>query len=236
MTRDRYLERALRNVIGPRERVETFATDLRAHFEAGAERGEGDAQVAARLGPPEEVAASFMEGITLETAGFFARLFAFVADAGVLAVLGLPAFAAVALTVNGNPDPGPILIAAFVFLGLAMLGVVILYFPLLEGRYSRTPGKWWMRLRVVGEEHVRITFGQAFLRRLSLYFELLALDAIFVLFTRKKQRAFDIVARTMVIHEPGGRAGAWRWLGCFAPWAIVAAFAWALVYVGPRIG
>jgi uncharacterized RDD family membrane protein YckC len=236
MTRDRYLERALRDVIGPQEKVESFVADLRTHFEAGAERGESEAQVASRLGPPEEVAASFMEGITLETAGFFARLFAFVADVGVLAVLGLPALAALVLAVNANPAPGPVLIAAFAFIGLAMLGIVILYFPLLEGRYSRTPGKWWMRLRVVGEEHVQITFGQALLRRLSLYFELLALDAIFVVFTRKKQRAFDIVARTLVIHEPDGRAGAWRWLGCFAPWAIVAAFACMLVYVGPQIG
>lgn len=233
MTKDRYLDRALRNVLGPRDRVERFATDLRAHFDAGAERGESDAQVAARLGPPEEVAAAFMEGVALEPAGFFARLFAFVADAGVLMALLLPLFSAVVLAGRANPRPGPGWIALFVVAGIAMIGIGLLYFPLLEGRYGRTPGKWWMRLRVIGEDRLDIGYGQAFLRRLSLYFELLALDALFVPFTRKKQRAFDIVARTLVVHEPAGRAGAWHWLGCFAPWLLVSAFAWTLVVLLP---
>lgn len=226
----------MRHVIGPRSKVETFAADLRAHFEAGAARGETDSQVAVRLGRPEEVAAAFMDGIELRLAGFWARLLAFVADVGVLALLCVPAAGGIVLVTQANREPGPPVIAAFVLTALALLGVAILYFPLFEGRYGRTPGKWWMRLRVLDEERRHVSFGQAFLRRLSLYFELLVLDALFVPFTRKKQRAFDIVARTIVVHEPGDRAGAWRWVACLAPWVIVAVLAALAARLGLATG
>jgi uncharacterized RDD family membrane protein YckC len=223
MNRERYLERALRDAVGPRAKVDRFAADLREHFEAGAERGETDAVVASRLGAPEEVAAAFMAEIELEPAGFWVRLFAFAADLGLLVAMCLPAGAVVALAANAGPRNGALFVAAALAMGLALLGVVVLYFPLFEGRYGRTPGKWWMRLRVLDEARVHASFGQAFLRRLSLYFEILALDALFVPFTRKKQRAFDIVARTIVVHEPDGRVQLWRWLACLAPWLVVGA-------------
>lgn len=223
MYRERYLERALRDVVGPRSKVDQFAADLRAHFELGSEQGVTDAAVASRLGPPEEVAAAFMAEVDLEPAGFWVRLFAFAADLGLLAGLCVPAAGFIALAGSRAPNPGPVFVAGVVLTGLAMLGVLILYFPLFEGRYGRTPGKWWLRLRVLDESKRHISFGQAFLRRLSLYFELLVLDALFVPFTRRKQRAFDIVARTIVVHEPEGRAEPWRFIAGLAPWLLVAA-------------
>ena len=41
------------------------------------------------------------------------------------------------------------------------------------------------------------------MRRLSLFFEMLWIDALFIPFTDKKQRALDIIAKTIVAREPG---------------------------------
>ena len=41
--------------------------------------------------------------------------------------------------------------------------------------------------------------GAAFLRRLSFYFDILFIDAVFMFFNERKQRAFDKLADTMVI-------------------------------------
>jgi len=35
----------------------------------------------------------------------------------------------------------------------------------------------------------------------SYYFEVLPVDALFILFTDRHQRAFDIVVRTIVVHQ-----------------------------------
>jgi uncharacterized RDD family membrane protein YckC len=74
-----------------------------------------------------------------------------------------------------------------------------------------------MGIRVIGEEHVNIGLGTAFLRRLSFYFEMLVPDALFIPFTKKKQRALDILAKTVVVREPGGREGWTRYLLALVP-------------------
>ena len=90
-----------------------------------------------------------------------------------------------------------------VALGVAMwaLGVGLLYFPLLEGRYGQTAGKRLLELRVLKESGLPIGYKEAFLRWLPYYFEMLPVDALFILFTARRQRAFDIVARTVVVRE-----------------------------------
>ena len=92
-------------------------------------------------------------------------------------------------------------------LGLAALGVYAFYFPLFEARFGRTPGKRLMKIRVIHESGTPISLGQAFVRRLSMYFEFLVIDALFIPFTQKKQRALDIVAHTIVAREPDEEPG-----------------------------
>jgi uncharacterized RDD family membrane protein YckC len=84
---------------------------------------------------------------------------------------------------------------------LGAVGVILAYFPVLEGRFGRTPGKVLLKLRVLGENGLPIGYKEAFLRRLSVYFEILPVDALFIFFTKKRQRGFDIIARTIVIRE-----------------------------------
>ncbi len=81
-------------------------------------------------------------------------------------------------------------------------GIFLLYFPILEGRFGQTLGKRLLRLHVLKETGLPIGYKEAFLRRLSFYFDFIAVDALFIPFTRKRQRAFDIIARTVVVREP----------------------------------
>jgi uncharacterized RDD family membrane protein YckC len=106
------------------------------------------------------------------------------------------------------PNPTPIqLITALIFMiltvgaGLGTVGLIMIYFPILEGRFGTTPGKRMFRLRVLKENGLPIGYKEAFLRRLSYYFEFLPVDMLFIFFTEKRQRALDIVARTIVIQE-----------------------------------
>jgi len=94
---------------------------------------------------------------------------------------------------------GAILILLVAGFALAALGIILGYFPLLEGRFGYTLGKHLFGLHVLTEEGLPVGYKEAFLRRLSYYFEMLPVDALFIPFTQKKQRAFDIVARTIVI-------------------------------------
>ena len=98
--------------------------------------------------------------------------------------------------------------------GAAKVVEKIFYFPLLEAHYGRTLGKHLMRIRVVRESGSPIGLGQAFVRRLSFYFDMLWVDALFVFFTDKNQRALDIVAKTVVAQEPGKRTPGWAWVVC----------------------
>jgi uncharacterized RDD family membrane protein YckC len=83
-----------------------------------------------------------------------------------------------------------------------LVGGILLYFPILEGRFGQTVGKRTLGLRVLKENGLPIGYKEAFLRRISYYLEGgLVIDALFIPCTQKRQRAFDIVARTIVIRE-----------------------------------
>ena len=61
---------------------------------------------------------------------------------------------------------------------------------------GKTLGKYLLNIKVLNETGGEVGLGAAFIRRLSYYFEILAVDALFQPFTSKKQRAFDMVAKT----------------------------------------
>ena len=235
---ERYVGNVMRRIWASQDRRERLKNDLQAHFAQAAQSGETPASVALRLGDPADVADEFMEGEELHFAGFWERLFAFVADVGVISSLWLPLMLACAIFVpwveaaEQTWSEVPLLIA-LVMLVVLLVGLGILYFPLFEKRFGKTPGKHIMRLRVRDKSGAEIRWGQAFLRRLSLYFEFLPLDALFVPFTKRKQRAFDIVADTLVLREPSGGAGIVRYAVCLAVWLpTILAFTMAAVLFG----
>ena len=227
---DRYIDDVLRRVVLPASRKEALRQDLREHFAAAEEGHEPMDQVIRDLGEPEEVAASFMEGVELGHAGVWPRLWALAADFGFCLLAVVPAFffgAALA----GREGAGYssfsafIIFCFFVLFALAAFGIFLFYFPILEHFFGWTLGKKLMKLRVVTEQGAAIGLGPAFIRRLPFYFELIWLDGIFALFTEKKQRAFDMVAKTVVVHEPGDPRTFLSYALCFIPWLALAGFA-----------
>lgn len=212
MSIEGYVNKTLSYIqVGTAEK-ERIATDLNAHLQAALESGETLPAIIERMGSPAELAAAFMSEIPLQFAGFGPRAAAAILDmttifvgAGMLTGFAVgfanmvPERPAVPILWQDIYAAGLILLAAGAALGV--LGLILGYFPLLEGRFGTTLGKRILGLHVLKENGLPIGYKEAILRRLSFYFEFWPVDALFVLFTEKKQRAMDIVARTIVIHK-----------------------------------
>jgi uncharacterized RDD family membrane protein YckC len=206
---DKYLAAVLRNIHASASERQRIEADLRAHFEAAEAAGETVESVIARMGTPVEVAVEFMSQLELPYAGFWHRLAAFAVDLGVIMFTGgmfSILFIWASNRVPQHPQGwgyvmGAILIALCGGSILATFGIILLYFPILEARFGQTLGKKVFRLKVLREDGLPINYKEAFLRRISYYFEVLPVDALFIPFTPKRQRAFDIVARTVVVRQ-----------------------------------
>ncbi len=206
---DQYIQNVLRNIpvkFSDRQRIES---DLRAHLEEALAKGETPQAVLGRMGTPREVAEEFMAQVPLVYAGFWPRFWAFMIDALVLFVsAAILAFIAIGLSnlVSKHPTGidyaiGGVLILLAAGCALGAVGIIVLYFPLLEGRFGQTLGKRLLKLRVLGTNGLPIGYKEAFIRRLSYYFEIFWVDTLFIPFSEKKQRAFDVIARTVVVKE-----------------------------------
>jgi len=211
---DAYVNDVLHDIQAPPHERARIEADLRAHLQEALDNlgpGESIEMVMERMGSPKEIAGEFMAGVRLHYAGFWRRLAAFAIDAALCLAVALPLIVVIVVLSNRVPERDPqgtqvivggVLIMLIISLLLAIIGLFLLYFPILEGRFAQTPGKHLLGLRVVKESGAPIGFREAFLRRLSFYFDFLPVDALFIPFTEKKQRAFDILAETVVIQEP----------------------------------
>jgi uncharacterized RDD family membrane protein YckC len=191
-----------------RKRIEA---DLKAHLQEGMAEGEDMLTLVERMGDPREVAAEFMTQIPLTYAGFWRRLVAFLVDMTLIVLFAGLSGALLAVVSNflvpQHPATtweniwGGALIIFQVITANVCIAMVLAYFPLLEARFGQTPGKRLLHLRVCTEDGLPIGAKHAILRRLSFYFEILPIDALFILFNPKHQRGFDILARTIVIED-----------------------------------
>ncbi|MGE0231355.1 MAG: RDD family protein [Flavobacteriaceae bacterium] len=89
------------------------------------------------------------------------------------------------------------------FFAYALL--MLLIYSWLEFRFGKTPGKFMVRTRVVKESGAPITFNQALIRNALRIIDGLLLylvGLIIVLATKERQRFGDIVAKTLVVHDP----------------------------------
>ena len=89
------------------------------------------------------------------------------------------------------------------FAGAFLWGLlVIAVFSYLEGRYGKTPGKWLLRIRVVGTDLQPCGFGRALVRNLLTFvdgFFNFLVGALLVALTESWQRLGDLAARTIVV-------------------------------------
>jgi uncharacterized RDD family membrane protein YckC len=217
---DRYVEDVMHR-IGPgipgRSRIES---DLRSHLTERTTAGEDAGSAVDRMGPASEVARGFLEAVELPIAGRADRLGGFLFDVG-FGFVGMAAISLAVVAVLGPHLQGeltPPMAVALGICGALVFVTVFLYFPVLEGLFGQTAGKRAFGTHVVRDTGERIGFWTAVIRRLPFAFDIWPLDAAFLLFTARRQRAFDFAAHTVVI-------GGGRRIG--HPWALTALL-WAM--------
>ena len=207
---DQYVQKVMELIYAPEKDRERIKADLQAHLQEGMAGGEDMKALVERMGDPREVAAEFMSAVPMVYAGFWRRTAAFLVD---LVVVLLFAGLAAALTISlSNVVPqhpegllenliGGAIILMILVSANACIAAILVYFPLLEGRFGQTLGKRLLGLRVRAEDGLPATYGQAFLRRLSFYFEIFPIEALFLALQPKRQRWFDLLAKTVVVRE-----------------------------------
>jgi uncharacterized RDD family membrane protein YckC len=207
---EQYVQKVMSLIHAPEEDRARIEADLKAHLQEGLAEGENMTSLVERMGDPREVAAEFMAEIPLVYAGFWVRVGAFLVDMVLIILFAAVSgglFVWVTNLVPQHPATpwqniwGGALILFEVISANAAIAIVIAYFPLLEARFGQTLGKRLLHLRVCTENGLPVGAWQAILRRLSFYFEIFPIDALFVFFNPKKQRGFDILAKTVVVKE-----------------------------------
>ena len=208
---DSYIQEVLDNLppgIPGRERI---AADLRAHIEESVAAGEEPEAVMARMGTPREVAEELSRGHELQYASRLRRIGAAAIDLALIAsVMGLVIFPGMLFIERLDPW-----VVFACVLGVSV--VPLAYFWVAEGMTRRTVGKWLFGLVVADEKGGAVTMRQALVRRLSVVFSgAMALDALIMLFTRKRQRGLDMVAHTVVLRGVDEVPPAWSWAALLA--------------------
>jgi uncharacterized RDD family membrane protein YckC len=163
---------------------------------------------------PEEIASMYMVSYTesLIKAGIIPRSVAFIIDYGVSSILAIiltTPFIIFGSYLGGGPKgpPGPMISLLgqqyFNLLIASNLAVVFIYFIISEGFYGYTPGKWLMDLKVLRADGRKIGYKEAMVRDITKLFVLaiIADTLLMFLYGKDRQRLFDKIAGTIVIHR-----------------------------------
>jgi uncharacterized RDD family membrane protein YckC len=201
MTTDDYLDQVLAHLPRTTPRRQQIALELRGHIQERLSAGQPLDDVLRQLGAPSVLAESYLSGISLTAADFGPRVMAKVVDA-----LGLLLIVAVILVLAWlSPRGGMTFILICAAILVAAFGFLI-YTIVAEWRSGQTFGKRRYGLFVVQESGAPITLGQSIVRQLSLVFQIFWIDALFMLFTERRQRAFELLSKTRVIRVDDGQA------------------------------
>ena len=188
---------------GPRR--EQIETDLRAHLAERIEHGHSVDEAIQQFGDPDLLAESYLASIPLVSGSFMSRTAAKLIDLPCV-LLSACIVLYIAWKLVGPPGepfwPGithrdnPLIFAICICTLVVMFPG---YFIAAEYLTDQTLGKHLLGLRVVRESGARISLGQAFVRQIPLIGSFLFIDALFALFTEKKQRAFELISKTRVV-------------------------------------
>lgn len=195
-TEDRYVQSVLRHILpGPvRSQVEA---ELRGHIADRIERGGSVADAIRQLGDPRALAESYLAAVPMRKAPHLRRGLAKIVDLALVWLLPCIVFL-VWWTTSAHKPSQP------VWIGFATAFVVTLAFScwvpiLMEYTSGQTVGKRLFGLRVVTEKGARIGIGQAVVRQLPVFLQVFTIDALFALFTDRRQRAFEMLTKTRVV-------------------------------------
>jgi uncharacterized RDD family membrane protein YckC len=198
MTIDDYVNDVLNRMPAGTPRREQIGTELRGHIAERLAQGRALDDILRDLGDPGALADSYLAEVPLMLPSHGRRIFAKLVDV----VLILCMFAAVLV-------PAATLTAfsigeEFVWIALCLAAIAAgilasLYTVILEWRYGCTVGKYLNGLRVVRESGARISFGQSVVRQLPVFLQVGWVDAMFVIFTDRRQRAFELLSKTRCV-------------------------------------
>jgi uncharacterized RDD family membrane protein YckC len=194
ITADGYVTRVLDALPAATPRREQIGMELRGHIAERLGAGLPLADVLGQLGDPVALAESYLVSVPLVPGSLIRRLAARVIDLGLAALCVAPMFVAV-WTMT------PERVAPFLFLACLIWAslLVVLYPVVAEAWFGKTIGKHVMGLRVVRESGARISVGQSIVRQLPVLLQVIWVDALFVLFTERRQRAFELLSKTRVV-------------------------------------
>jgi len=213
-----YLKEFERWTAGPAPRREALKAEFAEHLREAEAAGELGSALT-RLGPPRDAAKAFAAGRELKPAPLGRRISAFLIDAAI-PLLFVGSVVAIGTAVGSSETAqvffeftealseersvvwNALQIGAAVLIALAALWW-FLGLTVMEWRYGRTPGKAMNGLRVVSEDGIALSFGQAVVRRLTLVFSgpLQIIDWVFALFDARRQRAVEKLAHTLVVRD-----------------------------------
>ncbi len=203
---DEYVRQVMENVPAASPERSRIQLDLRMHLEETAAAQESMQEAIHRMGDPREVALAYLADVPVLLASVGRRTAAFLIDIGLglLVLCSGAALVGVSLLTFGllGADEVPLSLGVLVFapIAIAVLLMSLGYFPVLEWRYGQTLGKWLLGIHVVTENGLRLGMMKAIVRRIPFFLEFFWIDAIVAIFTERKQRAFDLVAGTIVVH------------------------------------
>ncbi len=193
-TAEEFVEKVLAGLPDSVPEREQIGLELSGHIAERVAEGAPLEDVLRQLGDPTDLAESYLSAVPLVSAPFLRRcqakaldVFLVVAAVALLAVL-------TAKVLPRRHEGWVVLMAMFAAVFAFVAGTVF-----AEFRFGQTPGKRYFGLRVVRESGAPIGLGQAIVRQLPLFLSISFIDALFALFTEKKQRAFEILSKSRVV-------------------------------------
>jgi uncharacterized RDD family membrane protein YckC len=197
ITADAFVARVLDALPPATPRRDQIAMELRGHIAERLESGLPLSDVLRQLGDPVGLAESYLASVPLVPGSLWRRIAARVIDLGLAALSVAPLFAAAWSMWPERMAP------LFVLACVAWASLLVVIYPVVaEAWFGKTVGKHLMGLRVVRESGARISLGQSFVRQLPVLLQVIWVDALFALFTDRRQRAFELLSKTRVVSDP----------------------------------
>jgi uncharacterized RDD family membrane protein YckC len=194
ITADAYINRVLAALPPGMPRREQIAMELRGSISERVASGQPLQQVLDQLGDPLTLAESYLSSVPLVAGDFWSRATARLIDFAIPVVLLSPVAALIWLATPAQYVP--VLLFVYLVVGSSLIAV---YPMVAEAKYGKTIGKHLRGLCVVRESGARISTGQAVVRNLPWMLAVFWIDALFAVFTDKRQRAFELLSKTRVV-------------------------------------
>lgn len=200
-TREEYIASVLDKLPPSTPQRQQIALELHGHIAERLHFGFPLDDVLAQLGDPLKLAESYLSAVPLVPAPLGRRALAKVVDVFAVLVALVPILLSVWRAVP--PAFQPVALILGVFAGGAILFAI--YTVVAEYEFGQTLGKYLLGLGVVRESGTRISLGQSVVRQLAMFLQIYWIDALFALFTQKRQRAFEMLSRTRTVAAPRAR-------------------------------